>query len=147
MTCDRISLWMSAYVDQELPAKRETEMFGHLARCPACREFLRRAIDMKDRMKGELAAKAPAELGERMSRRLAPTRWSERSTPAVRLSVPLPAAIAGAAILFIMTLLLSPSFFAPEPAAAPFKTGLEDSTVELLVQRNFEALFERGFTE
>ncbi len=39
-SCEAVQPWLSAYIDEELDAKRQAEVQAHLASCDACRREL-----------------------------------------------------------------------------------------------------------
>jgi len=147
MNCEAVSARVSAYLDRELADQDEREMFRHLTVCQRCRDFFRLIVEIKERVPRELRVEAPPAIGERIGLLRSVRRGDGHRLGSVRVSVPLPAAIACAAMLLIITLLTSPFLFTPDLPIDPSATVQHSASGDVLLQREFERLFKGELTK
>jgi anti-sigma factor RsiW len=89
--CSRMRVRLSGRHDGEIAADRsELELSGHLAACPACRDFERELRELSARLAVLRGAAPPPDLWPRVAARVAPpaarpalARWSARAAAAL----------------------------------------------------------------
>jgi anti-sigma factor RsiW len=130
---------LSVYLDGELPSPWKEEMEAHLARCPECRAKLEQYRTLSAMLVGSRQDFSVEK--ERVWLRLGEAVARRRRNPAVRtfwrqsVAIPLPAAIAAAAI-FVASLTLAIANYgagrAAPPAAALATAGISLDAQEIV---------------
>jgi anti-sigma factor RsiW len=122
---------LSVYIDGELPSPWKEKMEGHLSQCPQCRQLLER-YRLGSIPESAVPAAAETAAHERVWQKIeAGIARKSAAGQAVfwerRLSVPLPAAAAAAAVLFIAFALL----WTRKPAVEVSAPGMTFASEEL----------------
>jgi anti-sigma factor RsiW len=125
MTCDKFEEQVSAVVDNELRDEEMEVLFTHLGTCRTCRQSLRSVLDLRAGLQLQTPPTAPAEMDERILKRMLAVRRSGADRLAIpgyawhrRISAPMPVAAGIALLLVIGSFLLSTIWFsAPQQSA------------------------------
>ncbi|MEK6649961.1 MAG: zf-HC2 domain-containing protein [Bacteroidota bacterium] len=114
MTCQEVQERISQFTDDELDPALVGPMFTHLGACPECQNFLRSVLRLRTALSHEPHAAAPDVLEQRVMNRLRRSS-SEARLPAdvwsIRIAIPLPAAMAMAVLLVVISIVCSPLIF------------------------------------
>ena len=138
---ERAEALLNEYVDGELHAADEPELFAHLAGCPACRETFSTFLAFRLAVRAEplgVPPTADAALFSRLDRlrsQPAPDRAADRAplAGALRRRVSLGAALALALVAVAFGLLAQPTEGARSTSAVPFtQTVLADGPLYLM---------------
>lgn len=96
--CTNIREWLSAYIDDELPADRQVAVASHLAACASCREEMATLRQMETLLTAWDVPPLPARTVARFADALATRRKSRR------LALPLAWSTAAAALMLVVLL-------------------------------------------
>ncbi len=98
MKCDDIHELTNLFVDGELEAEGQQELFGHLGECPECRSFLQALLGIREVLHRE-QVDFPAEIDRVVTEAVKAAKAP--LVPVWRRSIRLPVPVAAAAVLLI----------------------------------------------
>jgi len=130
MTCSDVQSWISNYVDDALEEEHVGPMFAHLGSCLDCQRFLRSTLKIRSSVSTDARFGAPESLEDRVMKKVEGAHDEDRRRVdmlSIRISIPLPAAMAMAVMLVIGSMVISPLFFERPP-----RVQFSENTIEQL---------------